>query len=165
MVIVRGVASRRESPSWSWLLIGWGFGWCSASATPSTCCRPSTTAYLPNGMLDLTWPTALALVGSRPGSRTAPRHRATPAATIVTPVALSMLDLALLIIDHFQRTNLLALCWRDVHTSRLDPADLRVPRIRKAARANAIARDQAVEALNAKALFVRHGQPRTAQPV
>ena len=155
MVIVVGVASRRESPSWSWLLIGLGFAvFCVGDSIYLL--QTVDNSYLPNGMLDLTWPTALALVGVAawiPNRPQTPRPR--PPATIVTPVALSMLALALLIIDHFQRTNLLALVLASMC---LVAVSIRLifafRESGKAARANAIARDQAVEALNAKSLFV-----------
>ena len=157
MVISVGIASRRESPSWSWLLIGLGFAvFCVGDSVYLL--QTVNNTYLPDGMLDLTWPTALALVGCAAWipSRPPPvRPRPRSPASIVTPVALSMLALALLIIDHFHRTNLLALVLASMCI--VGVAIRLVFAFREsgnAARANAIARDQAVEALNAKSLFV-----------
>jgi two-component system, sensor histidine kinase and response regulator len=157
MVISVGIASRRESPSWSWLLIGLGFAvFCVGDSVYLL--QTVNNTYLPDGMLDLTWPTALALVGCAawiPSRPPPARPRPRPRASIVTPVALSMLALALLIIDHFQRTNLLALVLASMCI--VGVAIRLVFAFREsgnAARANAIARDQAVEALNAKSLFV-----------
>ena len=155
MVISVGIASRRESPSWSWLLIGLGFAvFCAGDSVYLL--QTVDNTYLPNGLLDLTWPIALALVGCAAWipNRPAP-SRPPPPANIVTPVALSMLALALLIIDHFQRTNLLALVLASMCIVAVSIRLVFAFRESgKAARANAIARDQAVEALNAKSLFV-----------
>ena len=155
MVIVVGVASRREAPSWSWLLIGLGFAvFCVGDSIYLL--QTVDNTYVANGILDLTWPAALALVGFAawiPNRPQTPRPR--PPATIVTPVALSMLALALLIIDHFQRTNLLALVLASMCIVAVSIRLIFAFRESgRAARANAIARDQAVEALNAKSLFV-----------
>jgi signal transduction histidine kinase/HPt (histidine-containing phosphotransfer) domain-containing protein/ActR/RegA family two-component response regulator len=68
---------------------------------------------------------------------------------------LSMAALALLIIDHFQRTNVLALVLASLCIVAVAARLVFAFRDSgKAVRANAVARDQAVEALNAKSLFV-----------
>ena len=155
MVVSVGIASRRESPDWSWLLIGLGFAvFCAGDSVYLL--QTVDNTYVANGLLDLTWPVALALVGCAawiPNRPQAARPR--PPASIVTPVALSMLALALLIIDHFQRTNLLALVLASMCIVAISIRLVFAFRESgRAAHANAIARDQAVEALNAKSLFV-----------
>ena len=155
MVVSVGIASRRESPDWSWLLIGLGFAvFCAGDSVYLM--QTVDNTYVANGILDLTWPVALVLVAGAawmPIRPHAPRPR--PQASIATPVALSMLALALLIIDHFQRTNLLALMLASMCIVAISIRLVLAFRDSgRAAQANAIARDQAVEALNAKSLFV-----------
>ena len=116
----------------------------------------ATNTYRENGLLDIVWPLALALVAFAAWAKDAVRPgTGRSEAGIVAPVALSMLGLAVLIIDHFHRTNLLAVllaagCVLAVAIRLL----LAFRDLRRAATANAIARDEAVEASNAKSMFV-----------
>ena len=66
--------------------------------------------YAPGGIVDLGWPTAALLVGLaawRPEARVRPGVRT--GATIVVPAVSGFAALALLVVDHFVRTNPLAL--------------------------------------------------------
>ena len=112
--------------------------------------------YRPNGLLDIVWPLALVLVAFAAWAPDrAHRVAGRAEAGIVAPVALSLLGLAVLIVDHFHRTNLLAVvlaaCCVLAMAVRLV---LAFGDLRRAAEGNAIARDEAVEASNAKSMFV-----------
>jgi two-component system, sensor histidine kinase and response regulator len=155
MLVSVGVASRRESPSWSWLMMGVGFAvFCIGDSVYLL--QTVNNSYVANGLLDLTWPLALILVGCAAWTPHRPQlQRPASPANIVTPVVLSGLALGLLIVDHFQRTNLLALVLASMCVVAVGVRLVFAFRDSgRAVRANAIARDQAVEALNAKSLFV-----------
>jgi signal transduction histidine kinase/DNA-binding NarL/FixJ family response regulator len=155
MLISVGIASRRAAPNPSWLIMGIGFAvFCAGDSVYLL--ETANNTYVTNTLLDMTWPTALLLIGYAAWMP----HRAQPhppgaSAGIVTPVVLSMLALALLIIDHFQRTNVLALVLASLCIVAVAVRLVLAFRDSgKAVHANAVARDQAVEALNAKSLFV-----------
>jgi signal transduction histidine kinase/CheY-like chemotaxis protein/HPt (histidine-containing phosphotransfer) domain-containing protein len=155
MLVSVGIASRRERLNLSWLMLGLGFAvFCAGDS--AYLIETANNTYVTNTVLDISWPLALVLIGC---SAWAP-HRAQPQqqqarASIVTPVVLSMAALALLIIDHFQRTNVLALVLASLCIVAVAARLVFAFRDSgKAVRANAVARDQAVEALNAKSLFV-----------
>jgi signal transduction histidine kinase/DNA-binding NarL/FixJ family response regulator len=155
MLVSVGIASRRESPSWSWLMMGVGFAvFCAGDSVYLL--QTVNNTYVANGLLDISWPLALVLVGCAAWTPRRPQPQRPPSPTsIVTPVVLSMLALALLIIDHFHRTNLLALVLASMCILAVGVRLVFAFRdTGRAARANAVARDQAVEALNAKSLFV-----------
>jgi signal transduction histidine kinase/ActR/RegA family two-component response regulator len=155
MLVAVGVASRRHSLDWSWLMMGVGFAvFCFGDSIYLL--QTASNTYRTNGLLDITWPFALALIacaGWVPHRAAAPRIRAP--SSIVMPVLLSMLALLLLIIDHFQRINLLALVLAGTCVVAVSARLVFAFReAGNASRGNALARDQAVEALNAKSLFV-----------
>ena len=75
--------------------------------------------------------------------------------SIAAPIAATLLALGVLIVDHFQRTNLLAIvlagsCGVAVAVRLM----FAFRDVRAAADANALARDQAVEASNVKSAFL-----------
>jgi signal transduction histidine kinase/CheY-like chemotaxis protein/HPt (histidine-containing phosphotransfer) domain-containing protein len=118
--------------------------------------QTATNSYRPNGLLDIVWPLALVLVACAAWAPDRSRRVAGRAgAGIVAPVALSLLGLAVLIVDHFHRTNLLAVllaagCVLAVAVRLL----LAFGDLQRAAAGNAVARDEAVETSNAKSMFV-----------
>jgi signal transduction histidine kinase/DNA-binding NarL/FixJ family response regulator len=155
MLVSVGIASRRERLNLSWLTMGLGFAvFCAGDS--QYLIETANNTYVTNTLLDITWPLALVLIGCSAWAprRTQPQQqRATT--SIVTPVVLSMAALALLIIDHFQRTNVLALVLASLCIVAVAARLVFAFRDSgRAVRANAVARDQAVEALNAKSLFV-----------
>ncbi|HLW95754.1 MAG TPA: ATP-binding protein [Solirubrobacteraceae bacterium] len=155
ILIAVGIAGRRQALNWSWLILGIGFAIFLAGDSIYLM-QVADGSYVSGGVLDITWPLALVLVACAGWT---PRRSLEPvsqrAATIATPVALSMLALGVLVDDHFHNVNLLAtllaaLCIIAV-------AVRLILAFREAGRAavdNAVARDAAVEALNAKSLFV-----------
>jgi signal transduction histidine kinase/DNA-binding NarL/FixJ family response regulator len=155
MLVSVAIASRRERLNVSWLLMGLGFAvFCAGDS--AYLIQTANNTYVTNTLLDITWPLALVLIGCSAWAphRTQPRQQRAPA-SIVTPVVLSMAALALLIIDHFQRTNVLALVLASLCIVAVAARLVFAFRDSgRAVRANAVARDQAVEALNAKSLFV-----------
>jgi len=155
MLVGVGIAARRQALNWSWLIVGAGFGlFCVGDSIYLV--QTAQNTYVPNGLLDLSWPVALTLIACAawaPQRRQALRPRRP--ASIFTPVAFSMLALAVLIADHFHRVDLLGIVLAS--TCILAVAVRLLIAFREAgqaASANAAARDQAVEALNAKSLFV-----------
>ncbi|HEY5389750.1 MAG TPA: ATP-binding protein [Solirubrobacteraceae bacterium] len=155
ILIAVGIAGRRQALNWSWLILGTGFAVFLAGDSIYLM-QVAGGSYVSGGVLDISWPLALVLVACAGWT---PRRSLEPvtqrAATIATPVALSMLALGVLVDDHFANVNLLAtllaaLCIIAV-------AVRLILAFREAGRAavdNAVARDAAVEALNAKSLFV-----------
>jgi signal transduction histidine kinase/DNA-binding response OmpR family regulator len=155
MLIGVGIAARRQALNWSWLIVGAGFGlFCVGDSIYLM--QTAQNSYVSNGLLDLSWPVALALMASAawaPQRRQVLRPRGP--ASIFTPVAFSLLALGVLIADHFHRVDLLGIvlasaCILAVAVRLLIAFREAV----QAASSNAAARDQAVEALNAKSLFV-----------
>ena len=112
--------------------------------------------YHANNLLDIVWPLALVLISCAawaPADRPAVPRSARM--SILTPVALSLLALGVLIVDHFQQTNLLALLLAAACVVAVAVRLVMAFReVREAAEANALARDQAVDASNAKSMFV-----------
>ena len=155
MLIGAGIAARRQALNWSWLIAGAGFGlFCVGDSIYLL--QTANNNYSPNGLLNISWPVALALIACAAWApQRSQQVRARRPASIVTPVVFSMLALAVLIADHFRRVDLVAIvlaslcvfavCVRLVLAFR-DAGHAAVE--------NAAARDQAVEALNAKSLFV-----------
>jgi signal transduction histidine kinase/CheY-like chemotaxis protein/HPt (histidine-containing phosphotransfer) domain-containing protein len=137
------------------LLLGIGFAiFCLGDSISLV--ETATNSYRANGLLDIVWPLALVLMATAAWAPERSRRLAGRSETgIVAPVALSLFGLAVLIGDHFHRTNLLAVllaagCVLAVAVRLLFVfGDLR-----RAAVGNAVARDEAVEALNAKSMFV-----------
>jgi signal transduction histidine kinase/CheY-like chemotaxis protein/HPt (histidine-containing phosphotransfer) domain-containing protein len=156
MLVGVGIAARRHALNWSWLIIGAGFGlFCAGDSIYLV--QTAQNTYVPNGLLDLTWPLALTLIACAAWvpQRAQPLRRPLRPTSIFTPVAFSMLALVVLIADHFHRVDLLGIV--------LASACIFAVAVRlmiafreagQAASSNAAARDQAVEALNAKSLFV-----------
>ena len=77
--------------------------------------QTATNTYAPNTLLDVAWPVALVLIVGlaawvRPPS--GPLSATRSQVSIVAPGRASLLALGVLIVDHFQRTNLLALAAR-----------------------------------------------------
>jgi signal transduction histidine kinase/CheY-like chemotaxis protein/HPt (histidine-containing phosphotransfer) domain-containing protein len=151
-----GVASGRALLARSWLLLTLGFAlFCAGDSVYLV--QTALGTYLANRLLDASWPVALLLLGlaawapvpDRPAFATRSR------VTIAAPIAASLLALGVLVVDHFQRTNLLAIVLAGgaglAVAARLM---LAFRDVRAAADANALARDQAVEASNAKSMFV-----------
>jgi signal transduction histidine kinase/CheY-like chemotaxis protein len=154
MLVSVGIASRRERLSWSWLLMGMGFAvFCVGDSIYLL--QTATNSYVEGTVLDITWVFALVLLAC---AAWAP-HRSPPPRpqkdSIGVPVVLSMLALTVLVSDHFRRTNLLALVLASLCIVAVAVRLVLAFRdAGNAARANALARDQAVEALNSKSLFV-----------
>jgi two-component system cell cycle response regulator len=66
--------------------------------------------YVTERILDLGWPLGALLIGLsawQPAARERPRSAQRP--SVIVPVALSLISLGMLVLDHFHRTNLLAL--------------------------------------------------------
>jgi len=155
LLVSVAVACRQALRSPAWLLMGLGFA-IFYLGDSAYLVETANNTYVSGHILDITWPLALVLVAC---AAWAPAGRA-PAgrnsrASIVAPVALSLLALGVLIVDHFQHTNLLALllaagCVVAVAVRLL----IAFHDVRDAAEANALARDQAVDASNAKSMFV-----------
>ncbi|HEX4035961.1 MAG TPA: histidine kinase dimerization/phospho-acceptor domain-containing protein, partial [Solirubrobacteraceae bacterium] len=155
ILISVGIAGRRQALNWSWLVLAVGFSIFLAGDSVYLM-QVARGSYVADGVLDITWPLALVLIACAGWT---PRRSLEPAAqrpvSIATPVALSMLALGVLVDEHFRNVNLLAtllaaLCIIAV-------AVRLILAFREAGRAavdNAVARDEAVEALNAKSLFV-----------
>jgi PAS domain S-box-containing protein len=166
LLIGVGVASRRERPSWSWLLLGAGFAvFCFGDSVYLI--QTARNTYVAGGLLDLTWPIALILIAC---AAWAPHRRQTElqsaSTSIVAPVALSMLALGLLIFDHFQRTNLLALVLAALCIVAVSLRLVLAFRDAKnATRTTAGERDQAVGQLSASELRYRLLFERNPQPM
>jgi signal transduction histidine kinase/DNA-binding NarL/FixJ family response regulator len=155
ILISVGIAGRRQALNWSWLVLAVGFAIFLAGDSIYLM-QVARGTYVADGVLDITWPLALVLVACAGWT---PRRSIEPVAqrpaSIATPVALSMLALGVLVNEHFSNVNLLAtllaaLCIIAV-------AVRLILAFREAGRSavdNAVARDAAVEALNAKSLFV-----------
>ncbi len=150
-----GIAGRRQALNWSWVVLGVGFAIFLAGDSIYLM-QVANGTYTSGGLLDITWPLALVLVACAGWT---PRRSLDPVAhrpaTIATPVALSMLALGVLLYDHFQNVNLLAVTLAALCV--IAVAVRLILAFREAGRAaedNAVARDAAVEALNAKSLFV-----------
>ena len=156
MVLVVGIAFRREALNWTWVVLGTGFGlFCVGDSIYLL--QTANSTYVPGHLLDITWPLALVLLACAAWVPTSTRslrfRRSVPSMT--TPVALSTLALAVLIIDHFERVDLLALVLAALCVVAVSIRLVLAFRdASRAALANAAARDQAVEALQAKSLFV-----------
>ena len=155
LLIGVGIAARRQALNWSWMIAGAGFGlFCVGDSIYLV--QTAHNTYVPNGLLDMSWPVALTLLAVAAWAPQRPQQlRARRPASISTPVAFSMLALAVLIADHFDRVEVLAIVLASLCIVAV--AVRLVVAFREAghaASANAEARDQAVEALNAKSLFV-----------
>jgi PAS domain S-box-containing protein len=168
LLIGVAVASRRVPLGWSWWLLGGGFAvFCFGDSIYLI--ETANHTYIAGGLLDLTWPLALILIAC---AAWAPHRRQSELqsepASIATPVALSMLALGLLIFDHFQRTNLLALVLAAL--CMVAVALRLVSAFRDAgntARATAEERDQAIgqfasSELRYRSLFEQNPQPMLA---
>ena len=155
LLVSVGIASGRGVLSRAWVLMGLGFVvFCLGDSVYLM--QTADNAYTANGLLDITWPLALLLIGCAawaPHRRAPARRRSNT--SIVAPVTMSLLGLGVLVYDHFQRTNLLALL---LAAACAMAVALRLAYAfrdaRSAAAANALARDQAVDASNAKSMFV-----------
>jgi two-component system, sensor histidine kinase and response regulator len=155
MLVGVGIAARRHTLDWSGILLTIGFAvFCAGDSIYLL--QTAKGTYVSGGLLDATWPVALVLMGCAgwaPGAPKPLHHRAQP--SIATPVALSMVALGVLVFDHFQRVDLLALILASASIVGVAIRLLLAFRDAvSAAIANAAARDQAVEALNEKSLFV-----------
>ena len=155
MLVSVGIASRRESLDWSWLMIGVGFAVFTAGDSVYLL-QTANSTYVSSGPLDITWllaPVLIACAAWAPHRPPPPRPRSP--ASIATPAVLSMLAVGMLIVDHFERTNLLALILAGLCIVAVAIRLVWSFRdVGRAVHANAEARDQAVEALNARSLFV-----------
>jgi signal transduction histidine kinase/CheY-like chemotaxis protein/HPt (histidine-containing phosphotransfer) domain-containing protein len=155
LLVSVAVACGQALRSPAWLLMGVGFAIFYVGDS-AYLVETANNTYVSGHILDITWPLALALVAFAawaPGGRPAARRGART--SIVTPVALSVLALGVLIVDHFQHTNLLALLLAAGCVAAVGVRLLMAFReMREAADANALARDQAVDASNAKSMFV-----------
>ncbi len=151
VVVAAGYALRGRV----WLLIGLGLA-VFYLGDSAYLIQTANGTYHANELLDIAWPVALVLIGCAAWVRDDPPPRPRRSqVSIVAPVVLSLLALGVLIVDHFQRTNLLALllaagCMVAVAVRLV----IAFRDVRDAARANALARDQAVDASNAKSMFV-----------
>jgi signal transduction histidine kinase/CheY-like chemotaxis protein len=155
LVLVVGIAAGREALSWSWVALGAGFGvFCVGDSIHLM--QTANGTVVVNGLLDITWPLALGLIACAAWLPQRQRARLQPSPkSILTPVVLSMLALAVLIADHFERTDLLALVLASLCIFAVAIRLLLAFRdAGRSALANAVARDQAVEASNSKSLFV-----------
>jgi signal transduction histidine kinase/CheY-like chemotaxis protein/HPt (histidine-containing phosphotransfer) domain-containing protein len=155
MLIGAGIAGRRQALNWSWLIAGAGFGlFCVGDSIYLL--QTAHSSYAPNGLLDISWPVALALIACAAWApQRSAQVRARRPASIVTPVVFSLLALGILIADHFDRVDLLAIVLASLCVVAVCVRLLLAFRdAGRAAAENAAARDQAVEALNAKSLFV-----------
>ena len=155
LLVSVAVAYGHALRSRAFLLIGIGVAvFCVGDAAYLV--ETATGTYHANRLLDVVWPLALVLVWLAAWAPT--DHPPSPRgarASIVTPVALSLLALGVLIVDHFQRTNLLALLLAAAGVAAVAARLMLAFReVRDAAEANALARDQAVDASNAKSMFV-----------
>ena len=109
ILIAVGVVSGRRVLNRDWPLMASGFAvfWFTDSVY---LIQTATNTYHLNGTLDIGWPLSLVLVGLAAWVpfRKIP-DRARPHSSIVVPAALSMLSLGVLVYDHFEPTNILAL--------------------------------------------------------
>ena len=137
------------------LLLGAGFAtFCLGDSVYLA--QTANNSYHSSGLLDATWPLALLLIGCAAWAP-ARRHVAPPhgRSGVITPIGLGLVGLGVLIVDHFQRTNLLALTLAGASIVAVAVRLILAFRdTRLAANANALARDEAVEASNAKSMFV-----------
>ncbi|MGA2471751.1 MAG: ATP-binding protein [Solirubrobacteraceae bacterium] len=111
--------------------------------------------YHQYGLLDIGWPLALVLISFAawmPFRRNLVQVR--EETSVVAPVVFSMLGLGVLISDHFRPTNGLALALAAGCIVSVGGGLVLAFRYRKAAYESSLARDQAIEAANAKSLFV-----------
>ncbi len=131
MLIGVAIAARHQALSWSWLMMGVGFGlFCAGDSIYLL--QTAHNAYVPNGLLDMSWPAALVAIAcaSWAPQRSQPLRARRPA-SIATPVLFSMMALGLLIADHFRRIDLLGLALAEpVHRRRRRAARARLPRRR-----------------------------------
>jgi signal transduction histidine kinase/CheY-like chemotaxis protein len=102
------LASGRRSLSAGWLLLGAGFFvfWIGDSIYLA---QTASGSYVQNTLLDMTWPLAIVLIGVAAWTPV-PRRKA-PARVrggVIAPVALCMVGLGVLVLDHFRHTNVLA---------------------------------------------------------
>jgi signal transduction histidine kinase/CheY-like chemotaxis protein/HPt (histidine-containing phosphotransfer) domain-containing protein len=155
LLVSVAVACGHALRSRAWLLLGMGFVvFCAGDSAYLV--ETANGTYHANGLLDIVWPLALVLIGCAAWAPADPpsvprRSRA----SIVPSVALSLLALGVLLVDHFQPTNLLALL---LAAGTIVAVAVRLViafrDVRDAAEANALARDQAVDASHAKSMFV-----------
>jgi len=155
LLVCVAVAGGRALRTRAWLLLGLGFAiFCGGDSAYLVATAQGT--YRANTLFDIVWPLALVLVAFAawaPADPPSPPR--TSRATVAPPVAFSLLGLGVLIFDHFQRTNLLALLLAALCIVAVAVRLVIAFRdVREAAEANALARDQAVDASNAKSMFV-----------
>jgi signal transduction histidine kinase/CheY-like chemotaxis protein len=153
MVVGVAVASREERLSWSWLLLGVGFlVFCIGDSIYLF--QTVTNSYVEDTVLDITWllaPVLLSCAAWVPHRLRPQRPRRDSIVVLLVP---SMLALAVLNIDHVRRTNALAQTLASLCIVAAVRLVLAIRDAREATRAVAQARDQAVEASNAKSMFV-----------
>jgi signal transduction histidine kinase/ActR/RegA family two-component response regulator len=117
--------------------------------------QSATNTYHQYGLLDIGWPLGLVLVSFAAWTpfRRNPERVREPSG-VATPVAFGMLGLGVLVVDHFRPTNLLAMALAVGCIVSVGVGLVFSFRYRKAAYDSAIARDEAIDASNAKSMFV-----------
>jgi len=154
LVIVVALVCGRRALTRDWPLMILGFALFTVTDSVHLTHTLAST-YILDTPLDIGWPLGLVLVSLAawfPFRRAPGRGRSQ--AGVAAPVTLSMLGFGVLVVDHFHRTNglaisLAALCAATVAVRlALSFGD------RQAAEASATARDEALEAADAKSLFV-----------
>jgi signal transduction histidine kinase/CheY-like chemotaxis protein/HPt (histidine-containing phosphotransfer) domain-containing protein len=154
ILIAVGVVSGRRVLNRDWPLMASGFAvfWFTDSIY---LIHSATNSYRLDATLDIGWPLSLVLIGLAAWVpfRKIP-DRARPHSNIVVPAALSMLSLGVLVYDHFQRTNTLALVLATLCIVTVLIRLFLSFGDRQAAHLSALARAEAEEASDAKSLFI-----------
>jgi two-component system, cell cycle response regulator len=108
-IVIGAMVAGRGRLDRTWLCFGAGAG-VFAVADSIYLFQVAEGTYVTNRLLDIGWPLGALLIGLsawQPAVRERARERQRP--SVVMPVALSLVSLGILVHDHFDRTNLLAL--------------------------------------------------------
>ena len=108
-IVIGAMVAGRGRLDRTWLCFGAGAG-VFAIADSIYLFQVAEGTYVTDRLIDIGWPLGALLIGLsawQPAVRERRRERRRP--SVVMPVALSLVSLGILVLDHFDRTNLLAL--------------------------------------------------------
>jgi two-component system, cell cycle response regulator len=108
-IVIGAMTAGRGRLDRTWLCFGAGVG-VFAVADSVYLFQVAEDTYVTDRLLDIGWPLGallIALAAWQPATRN--RRRAEKRPSVIVPVALSLVSLGILVYDHFERTNLLAL--------------------------------------------------------